>query len=214
LRTQELVAVRDSLSNEIATLKKNVEEENIKEEQHRIAVEITLKSIDEKLMQLSGNVHENLTKISEINKKTGLISSQMAEKARQDSLVATIKEQERLDLFNLAKSNYDKGSFALAINDFNDYIQKYPDSDDAKTALYWKAEANYAMNSLDAAKTLFQQYYKENRTENFACLVLYKLGLIYDKQKQVKNRDSMWNMLKTECPDSKEAKLVIENQKK
>jgi len=191
-----------------------MEEENVKEEEHRIAVEITLKSIDEKLLQLSGNVAENLTKISEIGKRTGLISSQMAEKARQDSLVATVKEQERLDLFNLAKSNYDKGSFALAINDFKDYAQKYPESEEAKTAVYWMAEANYAMNSIDAAKTLFQQYYKENRTGKFACSALYKLGLIFDRQKQVKNRDTMWDLLKKDCPNSEETKLVLENNKK
>jgi len=214
LRTKELTAVRDSLSHEIAVLKKNIDEEMVREELHRVYVEITLKSMDEKLMQLSGNVTENLAKISEISKRTGLISTQMAEKARQDSLVATIKEQERLDLFSLAKSNYDKGNFSLAVNDFKDYIEKYPDSDDAKAALYWKAEASYAMNSLDNAKAFFQQYFKENRTEKFACAALYKLGLIFNKQSQVKNRDAMWDLLKKECPDSREAKLVIENQKK
>jgi TolA-binding protein len=184
------------------------------EQKHRIMVEVVLDRINVMLMQLSGNIAESQTKISEIDKKAGLISSQMAEKARQDSLVATVKEQERLDLFNLAKSNYDKGKFAPAINDFNDYIRKYPNADDAKMALFWMGEANFAIDSLETAKNIFKKYYAENKNEKMACSALYKLGLIFSKQGQEKNRDSMWSQLNKQCPESEEAKLVKENQKK
>jgi len=221
LRTKELVEVQnrvDSLRNEMMTIDESWqakrEEETRKEEMSRIAVELTLNSINEMLMQLSGNVAESQTKIFEINQKTGLISSQMAERARQDSLISTMKELERVDLFNLAKSNFDKGNFALAISDFDNYIQKYPESENAKDALFWKAEANFALDSLDEAEKLFKKYYSENKDGKFACSALYKMGLIYNKQEKPKSRDTVWAQLTKQCPDSPEAKLLKENQKK
>lgn len=219
LRTQELVEVQnrvDSLRNEVMVIDENwmakYEEDARKNEMSRIAVELTLNRINEMLMQLSGNVAESQTKISEISQKTGLISSQMAERARQDSLVSTMKELERVDLFNLAKSNFDKGNFAIAIGDFDSYIQKYPESENAKDALFFKAEANFALDSLDIAEKLFKQYYSQNKDGQFVCSALYKLGLIYEKQEKPKSKDTVWNQLKKQCPDSQEVKLLQENR--
>jgi len=221
LRTKELVEVRsrvDSLRNEVMTLDENWQEkredEARKEEISRIAVELMLSRINDMLMQLSGNVAESQTKISEISRRTDLISSQMAERARQDSLVATMKELERVDLFALANSNFRKGNFALAVDDFKDYIEKYHDSEDAKEALFLKAEAYFAMDSLDIAETLFKQYYSENREGVFACAALYKMGLIYDKQGKARSRDTVWGQLERQCPDSQEAVLLKENQRR
>jgi TolA-binding protein len=217
LRTKELTEVQnrvDSLRNDIFTIDDAWQARNEEAVSYKIAMEMMLNRMNVMLEQLSGNVTESQVKISEIDKKTGIISSQMAEKARQDSLQESIKEQERIGLFNLAKSNYDSGKFSVAINDFNDYIQKYPNSEDAKTALFWIAEANFATESLDAAEKTFKQYYTENRDEKSACLALYKMGLIYEKQQKTKSRDAVWGQLNKQCPNSEEAKLVKENQKK
>lgn len=220
LRTQELVEVQnrvDSLRNEVMVLDETWqtkrEEEVRKEEMSRISVELMLNRINEMLMQLSGNVAESQTKISEISQKTGLISSQMAERARQDSLVATMKELERVELFNLAKSNFEKGNFAVAIGDFEDYMQKYPESENANDALFWKAEANFALDSLVTAESLFKKYYSQNKDGQFACSALYKMGLIYNKQEKPKSRDAVWGQLNKQCPESPEVKLLKENQK-
>jgi TolA-binding protein len=220
LRTRELVEVQnrvDSLRNELMTIDENwqaIHNADARlEEQYRIAVEIALNRLSEMIMQLSGNVAESQTKIFEINRQAGLISSQFAERARQDSLVETVKEQERLALFDLAKSNYERGNFSLAIDDFSEYIEKHPDSEESALALYWMAEAHYALDSLETAKQLFQRYYSENREGKLACSALYKLGLIFNRQGQNRNRDSMWNQLDRQCPDSEEARLARENRR-
>ncbi len=221
LRTQEIMEVQnrvDSLRNEVVTVDEywrgKYEDDSRKSEMSRISVEITLNRINEMLMQLSGNLAESQTKISEISQKTGLISSQMAARARQDSLLATMKELERIDLFNLAKSNYEKGNFAIAIDDFNIYIEKYPASEEAKEAFFLTAESNFALDSLNIAESLFKQYYSENRTGIFACSALYKMGLIYEKQGKPKSMDAVWGQLNKQCPESPEAKLLKENHKK
>jgi len=220
LRTRELVEVQnrvDSLRNDLMTIDENWqtkrEEEARREEISRISVELTLNSINEMLRQLSGNVAESQTKISEISRRTDIISTQMAERARQDSLLATMKELERIELFSLAKSNYTRGNFALAIGDFEYYLEKYPETDDAQEALFLLAESNYALDSLDVAETLFRRYYTENRGGAFACGALYKLGLIYDRQGKNRSRDRVWGQLNEECSDSPEARLVRENHR-
>jgi len=221
LRTKELIAVQDrvdSLRNEVFMMDEarqaRYEADAKNDELYKVGVELVLSRINSLLTQLAGNLAESQTKISEIDKKAGLISSYMAEKARQDSLQVLVKEQERLDLFNLAKGNYDKGKYKLAESDFNDYIQKYPNTDEAKAALYWTAEANFAQNEFDVAEKIFKQYYSENRDAQYSCSALYKMGLIYDKQSKPKSKDAVWNQLAKQCPNSEEAKLVKENQKK
>jgi TolA-binding protein len=221
LRTKELVAVQDrvdSLRNEVFMIEEarqaKYEADAKNDELYKVGVELVLSRINSLLTQLAGNLAESQTRISEIDKKAGLISSYMAERARQDSLQALVKEQERLDLFNLAKSNYDKGKYKIAETDFNDYIQKYPNTEEAKFALYWTAEANFALNELDAAERIFKQYYSENRDAQYSCSALYKMGLIYEKQSKPKSRDAVWNQLAKQCPNSEETKLMKENQKK
>lgn len=221
LRTKELIGVQDrvdSLRNDIFMIEESWqakhEAELRDEESFRIAIELVLGRINEMLTRLGGNLAESQARISEIDKKAGLISSYMTERARQDSLQTFVKEQERRDLFDLAKSNYDSGNYKAAITDFTDYMQKYSGSEEAKIALYWIAEAMFASDLLDDAEKTFRKYYSENREDKYACSALYKMGLIYEKQQKSKSRDTVWGQLNKQCPNSEEAKLVKENQKK
>jgi len=186
LRTRELTEVRtrvDSLRSEITAMEQSFrtgqEEEFRTHQHHRVAVEIALDRLSEMLFQIAGNVTESQTRVFELTRVTDLIAIQMAERARQDSLVAAVKEKERMELFNLARSNFDRGNFALAVNDFRDYAERYPDSQDALAAKFWRAESYFSMDSLETAKKLFQEFYRDNREGNFACSALHRLGLIF-----------------------------------
>lgn len=217
LRTRELVEVQDrveALRAEVAVLEEKRAEESKATLHHRVAVEIALDRLSEMLFQLSGNVAESQNRIFEMTRLTDLIATQMAERARQDSLTVVVAEQERVELFNLARSNFDNGNFALAINDFNDFMEKYPESEDAAGALFWKAEAYFALDSLETAKTHFQNFYRENREGDLSCSALHRLGLIFHRQGQGRNRDSMWNQLLKQCPDSPQARIVEENRRR
>ena len=221
LRTRELIEVQnrvDSLRNDIFVIEEawqaKHESELRDEESFRIAIELVLGRINEMITRLAGNLAESQARISEIDRKAGLISSYMTERARQDSLDAFVKEQERIGLFNLAKKNYDSGNYNAAITDFSDYIEKYSGTEEAKDALYWIAESRFALNLPDEAESTFKRYYSENREGRLACAALYKLGLIYDKQQKSRSRDTVWGQLNRQCPDSEEAKLVKENQKR
>jgi len=217
LRTRELVEVQnrvDILRSELAAMEEKREGENRTAALHRVAVEIALDRLNEMLFQLSGNVAESQNRIFEMTRITDLIAMQMAERARQDSLVVAVAEQERIELFNLARSNFDNGNFALAISDFSDFLERYPESEDASTALFWKAEAFFAIDSLETAKTHFQNFYRENREGDLACSALHRLGLIFHRQGQGRNRDSMWNQLLRQCPDSPQARIVEENRRR
>jgi TolA-binding protein len=196
----------DSLRNDIFTIDETWQAKHDDNMSYMITMELMLNRINEMLEQLSGNLTESQVKISEIDKKTGMISSQMAERARQDSSQNFVKEQERIELFNLAKSNYTNGKYPMAIKDFNDYIQKYPESEDAKNALYWTGEANFALDSLDSSEKILKKYYSENRDGKYACSALYKMGLIYSKQQKTKSKDAVWGQLTKQCPKSEEAK--------
>jgi len=221
LRTRELTEVQvrvDSLRAEMIAFdekwQKAREEESRKEERSRVATELMLSRISEMIMQLSGNVAESQSHLSEISRRTDLISAQMAERARQDSLMATIQEFERSDLFNLARANFDKGNFTLAIRDFTDYIERYPETTEAEYALFFKAESHFALDSLDIAETLYKQYFSEHREGRFACSALYKLGLIYEKQGRTRSRDAVWGQLERQCPESIEFRLLQENHRR
>lgn len=214
IRTRELVEVQNRVENLRVELAVSRAEDNRVSQHHRVAVEIALDRLNEMLFQLSGNVAESQNRIFELSRVTDLVAVQMAERARQDSIVGAVAEQERVELFNLAKSNFDSGNFALAANDFKDYAERYPSSEQAAAALFWTAESYFALDSLETAKTLFQNFYRDNREGDLACAALHRLGLIFHRQGQGRNRDSMWNQLIRQCPDSPQARIVEENRRR
>ncbi len=204
-----LESQNDSLRAELSRLEK---EYLIKQQDDfkafKIAQELMLLRIEEKVVHLSGNVTESNARITEINTKTGILSDQLREKAVQDSLKQTQADAERRDLLDLGIQDFQLGNYIQSISTFASFLENYPEAPELSQAVYWNGEANLAMLRYPVAEEMFKRYIKEYATEEYFCTAIYKLGLNYQKQKDTVRRDALWGELKKRCPDSKESKLV------
>lgn len=216
LRTQEIMEVQyrvDSLRSEIEIMEEAQTQEAETAKTAQVSVELLLQRLIEMVQQLSGNLSESQIRLSELNKKTGALTLHMAEEARKDSLVQTSQEQERFALFDLALTEYKSGEYQVAIDALTDYIAQYPDTEEAKDAVYWQGECFLAMKKLTEAEELFKQYYGQNQAGKHACLVLFKLGMVYDQQNKKTHRNFIWEKLLEHCPETPEGQLAKEKMK-
>jgi tol-pal system protein YbgF len=70
-------------------------------------------------------------------------------------------------LYTSAYADFSKGNYALAIQGFEEYAQRYPDTDLADNALYWIGECNFSQGSyksaIDAFDTMLEKYPKSDK---------------------------------------------------
>lgn len=199
----------DSLRAELSRLEKDYlvkQQEEFKA--FKIAQELMLLRIEEKVVHLSGNVTESNARITEINQKTGMLTDQLREKAVQDSLVQAQADAERRDLLNLGIQDFQLGNYKQAISTLAGFIETYPEAPEISEAVYWNGEANLAMLKYSVAEEMFKRYIKEFSESEYFCSSIYKLGINYEKQKDTARRDAIWAELTKRCPESKEAQLV------
>lgn len=175
----------------------------------RIEQEFSTQRLAEKIDQISRDVSQTQSRISEISRKTGKISKHIREKAVQDSLRSVQEEEDKVAAFKYAMQEFRGGHMKEAYDAFESYMKSYPDDKRLHEALYWRAEAAFAQQDYPVAEALFKQYYASYREEELVCAVLYKWGTLYDSMENKEAyRDHIWKQLLEYCPNSKEAKLV------
>jgi tol-pal system protein YbgF len=82
--------------------------------------------------------------------------------AQEEIPEQTLEEQEKpvkkldpnlspLEVYNLARSDYLKGNYQLAIEGFNIYLENFPESPRADNALYWIGECYFSQENFEEA---------------------------------------------------------------
>lgn len=215
VRVQELLLVKnhvDSLKTELTQLQDQIIKEQKKQSEllrlMRATQQVNFNELDRKINILAGNISESQDRLSKIDKKTLEIKKRWEEKARSDSLVEFEKTAEVENMLNIALNDFTAGQYEIALNGFEEIINKYPESSQAEDSYYWIAESYYARKKYVDATTKYKHYIKTYNNGSKVCVALFKLGLIYDRMKQKKARKMVWNKLLTQCPNSEEAEAV------
>lgn len=114
------------------------------------------------------------------------------------------ERQDYMNAFNLLKS----GQYNKAVSAFQDFRTKYPKSDYADNALYWKAEAEYANGNSKQALQDFESL--ENNYPDSSKLpgAMLKIGYIYYDQGQYGKARSILNKIEKNYPNTTAATLA------
>jgi tol-pal system protein YbgF len=80
-------------------------------------------------------------------------------------------------LFAVAYSDYSRGNDALALSEFRQYIEIYPDSELADNAVYWIGEILYAQKNYQGAADAFICVFDISPKGDKAAIALYKRAL-------------------------------------
>jgi len=219
LRTEELRGIQsrvDSLRAEVARREEKIVKQ---QDSHtdllraiRADMKVKLSEIDKRIGALEANVSESQSRLSQIDRKTREIRDRWEEKAKSDSLMEASQSAEMENLFQIAFADFTAGRYDLALAGFEDLRTRFPESGLAAQSLYWSSECYYVQKMYDEAVAGYIEYIKNYPQEDKICASLYKLGLVYGKQKKSKSRTMVWQKLQAQCPDSEEARAAAAAQ--
>lgn len=80
-------------------------------------------------------------------------------------------------LFAVAYSDYSRGNDALALSEFQQYVETYPNSEMADNAEYWIGEILWAQKKYEGAMDAFIRVYNISPKGDKAAIALYKRAL-------------------------------------
>lgn len=117
------------------------------------------------------------------------------------------------ELYNLARKDMDAGNYTLALGQFSQVLDNFPQSEFADNACYWLGECYYAQKNFPKATEVFQRLLKEYPQGDKVPDALLKLGYALAEQKdQVKAAEALRELIE-KYPDSPGAKLAKEKLK-
>jgi tol-pal system protein YbgF len=215
LRTEELRQVQahvDSLRTEVVRNQEQIVQVQEKQSELlrliRADQQVRFGELGHNLSTLSRSISESQHRLSKIDEKTQEITKRWEERARVDSLTEASREAEIDNLFDIAHKDFAAGRYDIAIAGFQDLMDRYSDSPRAEDAAYWIGECYYAKKKYDDTERILMEYLKKYPEGEHTCVALFKLGLVYDKQKRKRAQEMVWRKVVSQCPDSEEAAAI------
>jgi TolA-binding protein len=113
-------------------------------------------------------------------------------------------------LFATASDDFQKGRYDLAFKGFQDVLTHDSTKVFAPKALYQMAEARYAQRNWEESRTLYKRLVRDFPKDPSVCPAWFKVGLSWQQQGRMVDRDSAWSWLQRRCPGSNEAQRAAD----
>ncbi len=136
-----------------------------------------------------------------------------AGKAAGDVLPDNVDAMSETQLYDSAKTLFDKGDMENARIQFENFINKYPDSHNADNARFWIADSYYAEKWYEKAILEYQKVLDDYRNSNKTAAARLKQGYSFAELGEKANARLILNELIKRHPDSNEAKYAKEKLK-
>jgi TolA-binding protein len=90
--------------------------------------------------------------------------------------VSAARADEADDLFDVAAGNYDRGQWKFAVQEFQTYLERYPQHAKASRAVFFLAEALLQQGRIDEAAGRFREYLKRDPGGPLARQAMFRAG--------------------------------------
>lgn len=117
------------------------------------------------------------------------------------------------DLFNVATSDYYKGQYDLAIQEFSQFVETFPGDNRVPDAHYWIAESMYSKKAYLDAIVRFENFIRLYGNHPKAPTALYKKGLAYLQLGRKAQAITEFQNLVKLYPDAEESEAAREQLK-
>ena len=165
-------------------------------------------AIDIKLERLDQAISKNYEKIIKLEKYMGFEPSAGGEiiplPVASESSVKSSEQQ----LYDFAKKLFDDGDKENARIQFENFINKYPESDNADNARFWIADSYYAEKWFEKAILEYQKVLEEYPNGNKLAAARLKQGYAFAELGEKANARLILKELVKKHPDSNEAKYA------
>jgi tol-pal system protein YbgF len=126
-------------------------------------------------------------RITETNERLERLSEMFAalkkeiEDVPKQQVFAQITPGDPEQLFAVAYNDYSRGNDTLALSEFQQYIETYPDSEMADNAQYWIAEILFAQKNYQDSVDAYVRVFNISPRGDKAVIALYKRALALEE---------------------------------
>lgn len=170
-----------------------------------------------------GNINNRLDKIeqkmiyysfstaSSLNLSSGYLKEKMPSIPDTGSLTEIVELTDPQQIYKLAYRDYIKGNYELAIEEFKEFLKRFPKAELADKAQYYIGECYYAKKQYAQALEEFDKLISNYPKSDKIPAALLKKSFIYRASNQEKLADEMLLEIIKRFPNSEEAKIAEEN---
>ncbi len=164
--------------------------------------------LETRLQILATRITESDRQFSALVRRLESIQVQLSAPVSPDTSVAQSRSFDPGELYDLALRDYQRGSYDVAVRQFAQYIEYFPDSDLADDAQYYIGDCYYTQSlytqALDAYEMLLDAYPDGNKVP----ATLLKIAFIKVARKELPEARSYLERVIGEFPDTEEAQLA------
>lgn len=164
--------------------------------------------VENRLQILTTRITESDRQFSALVRRLESIQVQISAPERPDTSAAQPRSFDPGELYDLALRDYQRGNYDVAVRQFTQYIEYFPDSDLADDAQYYIGDCYYTQSlytqALDAYETLLDAHPEGNKVP----ATLLKIAFIKVARKELPEARSYLERVIGEYPDSEEAQLA------
>ncbi|MYI98727.1 MAG: tol-pal system protein YbgF, partial [Gemmatimonadetes bacterium] len=163
---------------------------------------------ESRLQVLTTRITESDRQFSALVRRLESLQIQLSAPARPDTSAAQTTSFDPGELYDLALRDYQRGNYDVAVRQFTQYIEYFPDSDLADDARFYIGDCYYTQSlytqALDAYEMLLDAYPDSNKVP----AVLLKIAFIKVARKEPSEARSYLERVIGEFPDAEEAQLA------
>jgi tol-pal system protein YbgF len=111
-------------------------------------------------------------------------------------------------LYASAYADFSKGNYALAIQGFEEYAERYPDTELADNALYWIGECSFSQGSYKAAVDAFDAMLEKYPRSDKAAAANLKKALAFVQMNQIGQGIEQLRFVTSSFPGTDEARIA------
>jgi tol-pal system protein YbgF len=171
-------------------------------------------SLEKMLERLDNAISRNYEKIVALEKHMGFEPSVSGSPGQNNDSVAGEIQDTEDGLYSYAKKLFDQGDLESARLQFENFISKYPDSQNADNARFWIADSYYAEKWYEKAILEYQKVLENYPNSNKNAAARLKQGYAFIALGEKANARLILKELITRYPNSQEAKYASEKLKK
>lgn len=211
-QSASLRAVLDGMNEQISVLSGRLEEmEHSIQQQQRRAEELEEKRED-KLSRLEQRMDQNSEQIRNMEQYLNLESTKRPAAMAAPGIAAK-KPLSEEEIYRSAKQAFDQGDSEAARQGFEEFIKRYPKSQNADNAQFWIGEIYYREKWYEKAILEYQNVIEKYPQGNKVPAALLKQGLAFSNIGDKANAKLILEELTRKYPRSNEAKVAAETLK-
>ncbi|HXP91593.1 MAG TPA: tetratricopeptide repeat protein [Fibrobacteria bacterium] len=205
----------DSARAEILAVNKRLSDVGLKSgdevSRTRADLQSSIAQLTAEMQKIEAQLENNQLRMNELNLQIGKLRSKPGGKASDTGKAASGASPLVVSL-QAAQDDFSQGRYDLAYRGFSEVAGRDSSGTIAPQAILSMGECRFAQSNWDEARMLYQRVVREYPQDPARCAAFFKLGLTYERQGSIPDRDAAWGKLQKTCPGSNEAQRASDLQ--